>query len=155
MGAVSGARALIGRTLALGALLAVATTAVAQQPEFRVDALGPAPWTASSGAGLVVPFGYYARGSADVSYGLRRVAGSYRSAVRGDLLVRFLFDPFGEERWGLSVGGGLSVRRVTYLALVADLEGPSMLGFRPAVQAGVSGGWRAGVVLRRAVSDRR
>jgi hypothetical protein len=127
----------------------------AQQVEARVDGIGPAPYAMTAGAGLAVPFGYYVRGSGDVSWGVRDVGGAVRTEWRGDLLGRFLFDPFGEERWGLSVGGGLSIRRVTYIALVADLEGPVVAGFRPAIQAGVGGGWRAGIILRRAVRGRR
>lgn len=134
--------------------LAIAARARAQQPEIRGDVLGPRP-TYSAGAGLVVPFGYYVRGSADVSVGAQPTAGTTRAEWRGDILGRFLFDPFREQRWGVSVGGGLSLRRRLYLALVADVEGPAVAGWAPALQAGVSGGWRAGVVLRRAIADRR
>lgn len=137
------------------ALCCIGFTAAAQQPEIRADILGPAPNALSSGIGMVVPFGYYVRGSADVSYGVRDVGGANRAEWRGDLLVRFLFDPFREQRIALSFGGGLSIRRRTYIALIADLEGPAFLGVVPALQAGVSGGWRAGLLLRRAMMGRR
>jgi hypothetical protein len=86
---------------------------------------------------------------------MRRVADTFVDEWRGDLLARFLFDPFREERWGVSVGGGLSIRRRTYIALVADVEAPETHGVLPALQVGVSGGWRAGLLLRRAVRARR
>jgi hypothetical protein len=127
----------------------------AQQPQVRADVLGPAPVALSAGVGLLGAFGYYVRGSADISYGVRDPGGSSREEWRGDLLARFLFDPFRQQRVGLSIGGGLSIRRRTYLALIADVEGPAFRGVAPAVQAGISGGWRAGIVLRRAPAKRR
>jgi hypothetical protein len=139
---------------ALILLLAITSGAGGQQVEIRGDVLGPRP-TYTAGAGLVVPFGYYVRGSADVSFGGQPMGDSTRVEWRGDMLARFLFDPFREQRWGVSVGGGLSLRRRLYLAMVADLEGQPVAGWVPAIQVGVSGGWRAGVVLRRAIADRR
>jgi len=148
-------RFLTGARLTFLLVCSSGVAAAAQQPELRVDALGPSPYEVSAGAGVVFPFGYYARGSADVSYGARRRSGQLDGSGRADLLMRFLFDPFGEERWGLSIGGGLSIRRITYLAIVAELEGPASHGVRPAFQVGVSGGWRAGFLLRRATPDHR
>lgn len=156
MGAEQGARPLTrARTVLALVAACAAAPAAAQRPELRADVIGPPPYAVTAGAGLVLPFGYYVRASADVAYGTRRVSGRTDDEWRGDLLARFLFDPFAQERWGLSIGGGLSFRRIPYLALVADVEGPSVHGIRAAVQAGVSGGWRFGLVLRRAIPDRR
>ena len=72
------------------------------------------------------------------------------------LLVRFLLDPFRQSAYGLSMGGGLSARaepgdRVRpRLLLAVDLEGRrSSRGLVPALQVGLGGGVRVGVVLRR------
>ena len=79
-----------------------------------------------------------------------------------DLLTRFLLDPYGQTAWGISAGGGLSLRaepgdRVRPLLLVAlDIEGRrSARGIAPAVQIGLGGGVRIGAVLRRAIGQRR
>jgi hypothetical protein len=105
--------------------------------------------------GGVVALGYYARFSADVGYAMRSDAKLIEDRWRADLLGRFTLDPFRQQRWGFSIGGGLSFRRQTYLAAVVDLEGPEWAGLLPALQVGVSGGWRAGLVLRRAIKGKR
>ena len=64
-------------------------------------------------------------------------------------------DPFRQDAWGLSFGGGLSVRERAYLAVIAEVEGREVAGWLPALQLGVAGGFRAGVVVRRAVPGRR
>jgi len=144
---------------ALGAaavvLVAVATGMNAQQPELRFDVLGPAPYAAQPGIGAVVPLGYYVRAGANVGYAPRANASLISEHWRADLITRVTLDPFREHRWALSIGGGLSVRRHLYLAAVADLEGPEMRGVLPALQVGLSGGPRAGIVFRRAVKGRR
>jgi hypothetical protein len=130
-------------------------TAQRFQAEVRLDAIGPRPYSIQLGAGLIFPFGYYVRSSVDVGWGQRDGPTLGYGEWRGDLLTRFLLDPFRQQRWGLSLGGGLSVRRHTYLAAIVDLEGPERLGFLPAIQVGLGGGLRAGVVLRRAYTGRR
>ena len=127
------------------------------QPEARVDALEgrPGRFTVQPGAGAIVALGYYARVSADVGYAVRRDVTFIDDRWRADLLTRVTLDPFREQRWALSIGGGLSVRRRTHLAAIADVEGPETRGWLPALQVGVSGGVRAGVALRRAIKGRR
>ena len=143
----------------LGAALAIAVShaAAAQSPqaELRGDVLGPRPYSVQAGAGMVLPLGYYVRASADAGYAPSANASLVANHWRGDLLARFTLDPFREERWGLSLGGGLSFRRHAYLAAVVDLEGPEMHGVLPALQVGLSGGVRAALVIRRAVKGRR
>jgi hypothetical protein len=117
--------------------------------------MGPEPYSVQPGVGGVVALGYYARFSADVGYAMRSDAKLIGDRWRADLLGRFTLDPFRQQRWGLSIGGGLSFRRQTYLAAVVDLEGPEWAGLLPALQVGVSGGWRAGLVLRRAIKGKR
>lgn len=140
-----------------GLLVAVVNVAHAQkpQPELRLDALGPRSVSIEPGLGLNFRMGNYVRLGLAAGYNVRPNPGAPGNAWRGDILTRFTFDPFREQRWALSVGGGLSVRRETYLAAIIDLEGPEVAGLMPAVQAGVSGGARAALILRRAVRGRR
>ncbi|MEP6733591.1 MAG: hypothetical protein ABJE10_23295, partial [bacterium] len=86
------------------------------------------------GAGLEIPMGYYTRigvigaGGADIERGRQDGSG------RLDILARFLFDPFRQQRWGVSAGGGVSFRARArdhvrpYLVTVVDLEGPRSSG---------------------------
>ena len=132
--------------------------------EARIDYLGRSPDVIHAGVGLNIPAGTYLRvsvvGAAGASWEGSRSGGS----ARADVIGRFLFDPFRERRWGLSAGGGLSVRydqvRVArpwrpLLALVVDLEGPQKGTMAAAVQVGLGGGARVGLVLRRADPNRR
>ena len=140
------------------AALCVATALRAQtlQPEARLDVMGPRPYSVEPGIGVILPLGYYVRVSAGVGYALPIETSLGGDRWRTDLLARATFDPFRQQRWGLSIGGGLSYRRsTTYLAAIADIEGSEMRGLLPALQVGVSGGVRAGIILRRAVARRR
>jgi hypothetical protein len=137
------------------ALIAIPARARGQQPEVRVDVLAPNPYSVQPGVGAIVPLGYYVRVSADVGFAPRSSASLIQEHWRADLLTRVTLDPFRQQRWGLSIGGGLSVRRHAFLAAIADLEGPEMHGVLPALQVGLSGGARVGVALRRAVKGRR
>jgi hypothetical protein len=126
------------------------------QPEVRFDGLGPRPYSAEPGVGVIYAAGYYARVSLGAGYALPLETTLNGIRWRADFLVRGTFDPFRQQRYGLSLGAGLSYRRSrTYLAVVMDLEGPEVRGLLPALQVGVSGGPRAGLVLRRAIRGRR
>jgi hypothetical protein len=127
----------------------------AQQLELRGDVLGPAPASVQPGIGWTFFAGYYGRVTADAGYAPAPRADLIADHWRGDVITRFVFDPFRQQRWGLSLGGGLSFRKRTYLAVVIDLEGPEVSGFLPALQLGVSGGVRGAVILRRARPARR
>ena len=144
---------MIPRLVALLSALAWPAVSVAQrvQPELRVDAIGPAPHAVHAGAGLTVALGHYARISAVGGIGVRHgdIAG------RGDLIARVLLDPFRQRRFGFSLGGGLSVRERPWLLAVVELEGPERFGWMPAVQGGLGGGPRVGLVFRRARPGRR
>jgi hypothetical protein len=136
------------------------------RPEVRIDYLGTRPHAVQAGLGINLPVGTYVRlgliGAGGASWQAGRTAGS----GRGDVIARFAFDPFRERRWGLSAGGGLSVRydgdaldsRRPWRALIAllvDLEGPRAGGISPAFTLGLGGGLRAGVVLRGGGANRR
>jgi hypothetical protein len=127
-------------------------------PQIRADLIVGARPAVQVGAGLQIPLGIYVRAGIDAAVGSRigEVPTSSRLDGRVDLLARFLLDPFRQSPWGFSAGGGVSLRaepgdRVRPLLLVAvDLEGRrSMRGVAPAVQLGLGGGVRIGMILRR------
>jgi hypothetical protein len=129
-------------------------------PELRADVVAGSEPAVQVGGGVQMPAGYYVRVGLDAAIGLRTDApppggSSGRVDGRVDLLARFLLDPFRQSSYGLSVGGGLGLRaepndRVRPLLLVAvDVEGRRREnGIVPAVQVGLGGGVRVGVILR-------
>jgi hypothetical protein len=131
-------------------------------PELRADVILGSRAAVQVGGGIQVPAGYYVRVGVDAGIGVRtnRATGEgARSSAdaRVDLLARFLLDPFRQTRYGFSLGGGIGLRaepddKVRPVLLVAmDLEGPrSSTGFVPAVQVGLGGGVRIGVIARLA-----
>jgi hypothetical protein len=150
--------------IALAAVACVATNGLAQlptpgvEPEVRVDVIAGHQPAVQLGAGAQVPLGYYVRmglvGAVGAPTG-SDAPSPRRADARADLLVRFLLDPFRQSAYGLSIGAGLSARaepgdRVRPRLLVAvDLEGRrSAHGLVPALQVGLGGGARIGVVLR-------
>lgn len=143
--------------LAVGFAVFATAEAAAQrvQPELRVDALGPRPYAIQPGIGASVLVGTYTRLSVALGVPTERQGGRPAGGWRQDLLVRVTLDPFRQQRWALALGGGVSIRRHTYLAVLADLEGPERWGWIPVFQAGASGGPRAGIVFRRAIAGRR
>lgn len=160
------------RAVALLALAAAPPRARAQaqlppalhaQPEARIDLIAGAWPAVQAGLGVQVPVGYYVRVGADAAIGMRTdaVSGS-RMDGRVDLLGRFLLDPYRQSAIGFSAGAGLSARvepgeRVTPVLLVAmEVEGRRRAsGWAPALQVGLGGGARVGVVLRRAEARAR
>jgi hypothetical protein len=132
--------------------------------ELRVDAIDPRSsrsGTLQGGVGVNIPLGYYVRLELVGGAGVTRRDTVDHASGRVDALGRFLLDPFGESPWGLSIGGGMSVvfaggaRTHEYLVVVTDLEGPPVGPLVPALQVGLGGGVRAGVVLRGYHSGRR
>jgi hypothetical protein len=74
------------------------------------------------------------------------------------VIGRFTFDPNRQMRWALAAGGGLSYdaeSKKLYLAVHSDLEGPRMGSISPFVSAGLAGGARFAVGMRRAFQNRR
>ena len=173
------ARRRVATTLALAgfAAAAAAPSASAQRatrrppprPELRLDYLGPEPHALHLGAGVNLPAGTYVRLGLVGGAGAAWRDGASGTSARADVIARFAFDPFRERRWGFSAGGGLSTRydqdrddsgrrRGRWRALVAlllDLEGPRAGSLAPAVQIGLGGGARGGVILRAADRSRR
>ena len=144
--------------LPLVALACVARVAQGQflQPELRLDISGPEPVAIEPGVGLTTPLGTYARLGMNAGYDVRGAPERTGRRWRGDVIARITLDPLRQQRWALSFGGGVSYRgATTYLAALADLEGPEVRGVMPALQIGVSGGTRAAIILRRAMRGRR
>jgi hypothetical protein len=147
-------------------LLALSSRANAQQQtsrssfpplELRVDAINvssASSGTLQGGVGANVPLGYYVRLELDGAGGVTRRDSVNHNSGRIDVLTRFLLDPFNDAPWGLSFGGGMSAmfeRGTTtreYLVVVVDLETPHIGSVTPALQLGLGGGLRVGVVLR-------
>jgi hypothetical protein len=152
-------------------LLSTLPTALAAQapssrptPEVRADLITGVSPAIQLGIGEQIPLGIYARLGAVGAIGARLddVGPGSRLDGRVDLLGRFLFDPYRQNAWGVSLGGGLSARfepaeRVRPLLLLAiDVEGRrSARGVSPAIQLALGGGVRLGVVLRRGETGRR
>lgn len=152
--------------------LTLSSRANAQQPtrssfpplELRVDAINvssASTGTLQAGVGANVPLGYYVRLELDGAGGVTRRDNENLNSARVDALARFLLDPFNDASWGLSIGGGMSAmfeQSATsreYLVVVLDLETPHVGGVTPALQFGLGGGLRVGVVLRPRQSGRR
>ena len=137
------------------------------RPEVRADYLDPL--TAHAGAGVNVPLGTYVRLGLIGGAGTSWRHGAPATSARADVVARFAFDPFRERRWGPSAGGGLSVRydhdpdesgRLrgrwrTFIAVFLDLEGRRVGSLAPAVQLGLGGGLRVGLIVRAAAAYRR
>ena|SRR5436305_9971989 len=131
--------------------------------ELRVDAIdvrSTERWTLQGGAGVNVPLGDYVRLEMDGAAGVTKRDSIHYTSGRVDAIARFLLDPFGETRWGLSIGGGLSALIAQshangYLVVVTDLEAPRIGRVVPALQLGLGGGVRVGIILRPQLSGRR
>jgi len=170
------AYALIGRERHAAAFallaLALAPAARAQQAarrtspplELRADAIDPRSTrngTLQAGVGVNIPLGSYMRLELDGAGGVTRREEVDQHSGRGDAIARFLLDPFAESSWGLSIGGGMSVlfadgaQTRGYLVVVADLEAPRIGALVPALQVGLGGGLRVGLVARAYRAGRR
>ena len=135
-------------------------------PELRADVIFGRQAAVQLGVGVQIPAGYYVRVGVDGAVGVRANATNFSTQHpldgRLDVLARFLLDPFRQTSYGLSIGGGMSLRaeqgdRVRPVLLVAvDVEGRrSTHGLVPALQVGLGGGARIGVILRRGTAGAR
>ena len=135
----------------------------AVQVEWRIDGLFARTSGGEVGLGVSIPTGIYVRN------GLVGAVGVGRHGVEGrtDLLSRFSLDPFRQSRWSLYGGGGISGRYRSrddggshaYLLSFVGLEGPLPFGrtsgWVPALEAGLGGGARVGIIVRRGINARR
>jgi hypothetical protein len=150
------------KSSALAALATLLSSAAGAQQvptrpyvEYRADAIIARGTAAQVGGGVVMPLGVYVRLNVDAAAGATWRYGETFGSGRMDVIARFLLDPFRESRFGFSMGAGASVpvgsaepSQPPYLTGVLDLEWPRRRGITPALQVGLGGGTRMGIVLR-------
>jgi hypothetical protein len=130
-------------------------------PELRLDATSAHIPRLELSGGAVIPIGTYVRLALTGGGGLTRQNGAMRTAGRADGIVRFELDPLKQHTRGAYFGGGLSLfgrdgpHVRAYLALVAGLELTQRAGWVPSIEAGLGGGTRIGIGLRRAMESWR
>jgi hypothetical protein len=133
------------------------------RPELKIEGTTGRPQALQLIAGVAIPLGNYVRFALAAGGGMARGDDADRriASARADVAARFLLDPYRESRWGLSAGGGLTVRHEPghgtrgYLAILLDLEAPPTGRIVPAIQVGLGGGARVGVLLRGTREGRR
>lgn len=125
------------------------------QPEVRAEAvLARRPSVLVMG-GVNTPLGLYLRAGAAVGAGMADTDDGTAVAVRADVAIRFLLDPFAEHAWGPYAGGGLTVRREgtepsrVGVLLILGVEGRRARRWTPAVEVALGEGVRFAVVLRK------
>jgi hypothetical protein len=159
------ALALLSLTLWISATRPLAAQIPTQpfQSEVRVDGIFARSSAVEAGYGISIPTGIYMR------TGLVAGAGVGRHGIesRADFISRFSLDPFRQSRWAPYGGGGLSGRfrpladggAKAFLLVFLGIEGPlpagKMSGWVPAVEVGLGGGARVGLLLRRGINGRR
>ena len=81
------------------------------KPELRVDVtrIGNR-YALQAGGGVQIPIGYYTRIGVIGAAGADVERFTQEASGRLDVVGRFLFDPFRQQRWGFSAGGGVSLR---------------------------------------------
>jgi hypothetical protein len=133
-----------------------------RQFEVRSDVLAASHLIATQvGVGLASPFSTYLRMGIVLGAGVARSDGSNGFSARADLVWRLNPDPLRQVRWTPYLTVGASVRRDVpratncYLLALAGVEGPEWHGMLPALDLGLGGGVRLGVVLRHARPNRR
>jgi hypothetical protein len=133
------------------------------QSEVRLDGIFARSGGVEAGYGVSIPAGIYVR------TGLVGGVGAGRNGVesRADFISRFSLDPFRQSRWAPYAGAGVSGRfrpsadggAKAFLLVFLGLEGPLPLGhpsgWAPALEIGLGGGARVGLILRRGIAGRR
>ncbi len=125
------------------------------QPEVRVEAVMARRLSGLVMGGANVPLGMYVRAGAAVGAGVADAENGAVLAMRTDVTLRFLLDPFAENAWGPYAGGGLTVRRDgtersrAGVLLVLGVEGRRARRWAPAVEVALGEGVRLAVVLRK------
>lgn len=124
-------------------------------PELRLDATSARIPRLELSGGAVVPVGIYVRLALTAGGGITKQDGLYQTAGRADAIARFELDPLKQHTRGAYIGGGVSLlgrngpHVRAYLALVAALELKQRAGWAPSIEAGLGGGARVGIGVRR------
>lgn len=149
-------RGLIGIALAIAPILpAHAQDESIVRSEVRVDAIFARAQLVQAGLGVALRTGYNVRMNFAAAGGVAFKGSDRKSSARGDGTLRLVLDPFGESRFGLSVGGGLSVLYDGFEqtrpvgVVVLSLEGKPRAGLVWSTEIALGGGARIGVVVRR------
>jgi hypothetical protein len=133
------------------------------QSEGRLDGMFARSSGVEAAYGFTVPVGIYVRSGIVAGVGV----GRHGAEGRSDFIARFSFDPFRQTRWAPYAGAGISGRyrseldggAQAYLLVFLGVEGPLPLGelsgWVPALEVGLGGGARVGLILRRGVNARR
>jgi hypothetical protein len=123
------------------------------QPELRTDVIAGSATATEVAGGAAFPVGDYLRLGGDIGVGA--VTGDGRGVRLGgrvDATGRFQLDP-GNKRWGPYLVGGVSYqadvdrRGALYLIAAIGVHAPAVGGVVPAIEIGLGGGFRAGLVL--------
>ena len=80
--------------------------------EWRIEGVAGRDAALVTGAGFHVGLIPSVRAGLSAATGVRFGEDGGRSASRGDLLVRFLLDPYRQSRYGISIGGGAALSNV-------------------------------------------
>ncbi len=153
-------QARVGAMLGVLAIVLAPVCASAQRPtgiqyEARLDAIAARTPSLQLGGGLNVPAALYVRLGATVAGGIAHRDGVTHGAARGEVIARFLLDPFAEFPLALYGLGGLSAMvdpfEHTRPRVVVGLGIESRVRNRRAIAAELSlgGGIRLGAVVRR------
>lgn len=155
--------ATLGLATALPGVLAAQVIQQKFQSELRLDAIIARTSAVEAAYGFTVPAGIYMRTGLVAGLGV----GRHGVGGRTDLIGRFSLDPFRQSRWAPYAGAGVSGRYRSerdggsraYLLVFLGVEGPLPLGERagwvPALEVGLGGGGRVGVIMRRGINARR
>lgn len=130
-------------------------------PEVRLDVVSGRSTAVQTGAGMILASGIYTRYVLAGGLGPAWRSSSATLSGRVDLQARFLLDPYRESRWGLYGVAGVSGLYDRYerwrvrLEVAAGIESPPRARGAWALEIGLGGGVRVGIVLRRLAFGRR
>lgn len=152
----------VGRRLApLAVLVAIAIPQGAVrsqrtvQAEARSDAFFARTTTVHVGAAFSIPASRSIRLGLGGGIGAVTSDGWSHTSGHMEALVRFVIDPYYQQRWAPYSAAGLSARYDRQkdwrgvVFILAGIEGPRRAGFMPFVEAGLGGGTRVAAGLRR------
>ena len=130
-------------------------------PELRADLFAGTVSAAQFAAGVRLRGGTYAHGALVAGAGVAWKDGAQGTSARIEAQARFHLDPFREQRIAAYGSAGIAAlydpfaRWQPRVTLALGVELPSRARGTWAIEAGVGGGFRLALILRRAVPGRR